>query len=92
MDTTWTLGVLTVGVENVQHLADGHAGTRAGAVEAASDALVVAAMERGRERYRISVADTQFVVRPGLTAHGDVDLMDLADALHAIDPFRSNAS
>lgn len=82
MDTIWTLGVLTAGLENVQHLADGIAGTRAGAVEAASDALVVAAMERGREQYRISMADTRIVVRPGLTAHGDVDLMDLADALH----------
>lgn len=89
MDTTWTLGVLTAGVENVQLLADGTAGTRAGAVEAASDALVVAAMERGRERYRISVAGTRFVVRPGLTARGDVDLMDLADALHELELLRA---
>lgn len=80
--------MLTAGVENVQHLADGTAGTRAGAVEAASDALVVAAMERGRERYRISVADTQLMVRPGLTPDGEVDLMDLVDALHNLERLR----
>ncbi|MFB9386943.1 hypothetical protein ACFFTK_27675 [Pseudonocardia petroleophila] len=84
--------MLTAGVENVQHLADGTAGTRAEAVEAASDALVVAAMDRGRQQYRICVADTRFIVRPGLTARGDVDLIDLADALRAADSFRSNAS
>jgi hypothetical protein len=85
--TTWTLGVLAAGVENVQHGANGTAGTRAGAVEAASDALVVAAMERGREQYRISVADTQFVIRPGLTEDGDIDLMDLAYVLKDAEQF-----
>lgn len=89
MDTTWTLGVLTPGAENVQHLADGTADSRAGAVEAASDALVLAAMERGREQYRISVADTQLVVRPGLTARRDVDLVDLMDALYDLERFRA---
>lgn len=84
MDTTWTLGVLSAGVENVQYLAGGSAATRAGAVEAASDALVVAAMDRGRQEYRIRVADTHVVVVPGLTEQGDVDLVDLIDALRSL--------
>jgi hypothetical protein len=65
----------------VQNLAGGTSATRAGAVEAASDALVVAAMDRGREEYRVHVADTLIVVVPGLTEQGDVDLIDLAAAL-----------
>lgn len=81
MDTTWAVGVLSVGVENVQHVAGGTSTTRAGAVEAASGALVMAAMNRGRQEYRVRVADTLIVVIPGLTEHGDVDLIDLADAL-----------
>jgi hypothetical protein len=89
MDTTWTLGVLSSGAENVQQLAGGTELTRAGAVEAASDALVVAAMDRGRQEYRISVADTRIVVRPGLTEHGEVDLLDLADALRDMEVLRT---
>lgn len=89
MDTTWTLGVFAAGMENVQHLADGTAGMRARAVEAASDALIVVAMERGRQGYRICVAGTRFVVRPSLTANGDVDLVDLAVALHDLERFRA---
>lgn len=81
MDTTWAVGVLDTGAENVQHLAGGASTTRAGATEAASDALVVAAMERGRHEYRVRLAGTTIVVIPGLTEHGDVDLIDLADAL-----------
>jgi hypothetical protein len=65
----------------VQNLAGGTSATRAGAVEAASDALVVAAMDRGREEYQVHVADTLIVVVPGLTEQGDVDLIDLAEAL-----------
>lgn len=81
MDISWTLGVLPAGIENVQHLTCGAADTRAGAVEEASDALVVAAMDRGRQEYRIRVADTLIVLVPGLTEQGDVDLLDLFDAL-----------
>jgi len=84
MDITWTLGLLAAGVENVQPLAGGAAATRAGAVEAASDALVVAAMDRGRQEYRIRVADTLIGVIPGLTEQGDVDLFGLADAVPRI--------
>lgn len=77
MDTNWTLGVLSAGAENVQPLAGGAAATRSEAAEAASDALVVAAMDRGRQEYRVRVADTLIVVIPGLTEHGDVDLAEL---------------
>lgn len=78
MDITWTVGVLSTGAENVKALVGGTSATRAGAVEAASDALVVAAMDRGRQEYRVRVADTLIVVIPGLTEQGDVDLFDLA--------------
>lgn len=84
MDITWSLGVLSAGVENVQQLAGGTAATRAGAVEAASDALVLAAMDRGRQEYRIRVADTLIGVIPGLTEQGDVDLFGLAEAIPRI--------
>lgn len=78
MDIIWTVGVLSAGVENVLPLAGGTSATRAEAVEAASDAVVVAAMDRGRQEYRIHVADTLIVVIPGLTKQGEVDLFDLA--------------
>lgn len=84
MDIIWTLGVLSAGAENVQHLVGGASATRAGAVEAASDALVVAAMDRGRQDYRIRVADTQIGVAPGLTHQGDVNLFDLAESVWRI--------
>lgn len=84
MDITWTLGVLAPGVEDVQPLAGGTAATRRGAIEAASDALVLAAMDRGRHEYRLRVADTQIGVIPGLTEHGDVDLFELAGILPRI--------
>ncbi len=41
-------------------------------------ALVVAAMDRGNQEYRIRVADTHIVVVPSLAAQRDVDLVDLA--------------
>jgi hypothetical protein len=75
MDITWILGVLAGGVENVERVASGSAATRAGAVEAASDALVVAAMDRGRQEYRLRVADTLIGVVPGLTEHGKTGLI-----------------
>lgn len=92
MDTTWTVGVLSAASENVQTLASGMTSTRAGAVEAASDALVMAAMDRGRQEYRIWVADTQIVLLPGLTEQDEVDLIDLAGALLAVESFHSNES
>lgn len=84
MNITWTVGVLSAGAENLQPLAGGSAQTQEGAIEAASDALVVAAMDRGREEYRVIVADTLIGVIPGLTEHGDVDLFGLAEALPRI--------
>ncbi|GAA3251076.1 hypothetical protein GCM10017691_63570 [Pseudonocardia petroleophila] len=84
MDIIWTLGVLSAGVENAQHLAGGIVTTQAEAIEAASDALVIAAMDRGRQEYRVCVADTLIGVVPGLTEQGDVDLFGLAGALPRI--------
>ena len=84
MDIIWTLGVLSAGAENVQLLAGGTSATWAEAIGAASDALVVAAMDRGRQEYRVCVADTMIGVLPGLTEHGDVDLFGLAVALPRI--------
>ena len=84
MDIIWTLGVLSAGVENVQHLAGGTATTEREAIEAASDALVVAAMDRGRQEYRVCVADIVIGVVPGLTEQGHVDLFGLAEALPRI--------
>ncbi|WP_300014807.1 hypothetical protein [Pseudonocardia sp.] len=81
MDITWTVGVLSAGAENLQPLAGGTSATRAGAVEAASDALVVAAMDHGRQEYRVRVADTLIVIIPGLTEQGEVDLVDLPATL-----------
>lgn len=84
MKITWTLGVLSSGAENVRPLAGGTTATQEEAIGAASDALVVAAMDRGREEYRVTVADTLIGVIPGLTEHGDVDLFGLAEALPRI--------
>lgn len=84
MDITWTVGVLSAGMENVQPLAGGNAEAQAEAIEAASDALVVAAMDRGRQEYRVTVADTLIGVIPGLTEQGDADLFGLAEALPRI--------
>ncbi|WP_141282846.1 hypothetical protein [Pseudonocardia hydrocarbonoxydans] len=81
MDIIWTLGVLSAGVENVQPLASGTAATEGGAIQAASDALVLAAMDRGRHEYRLTVAETLLGVIPGLTEEGEVDLLRLAEVL-----------
>lgn len=88
MNTTWTVGVLSAGSETVRHLAGGIATTRSGAVDAASDALMMAAMDRGRQEYRIALADTHVVLTPGLTERGDVDLVDLVDALRDMERHR----
>ena len=89
MDTTWTVGLLPAGVENVQTLNTGTEGTREEAIEAASGALVVAAIRGGRAEYRVSVADTRMIVVPGLTAQGEVDLDDLRDALWSVERVRA---
>ena len=89
MDTTWTVGLLPAGVENVQTVATGTEGTREEAIEAASGALVVAAIRSGRAEFRVSVADTRVIVVPGLTAHGEVDLYDLRDALWSVERVRA---
>lgn len=59
--------MLSPGEENVQPLAGGTAATWASAIESASDALVAAAMDRGRQEYRVIVADTLIGVIQGLT-------------------------
>lgn len=84
MDGKWTVGVLAAGVENVQAVAAGEEATVGAAIGAASDALVVAAMDRGREEYRVSVAGAQMMVIPGLTDEGEVDVCALRGALVSI--------
>jgi len=71
MDVAWTVGVLPAGVENVQVLAAGVGGeNRASAVDMASGALIVAAADRGRAEYRVSLAGTELMVIPGLDRRG----------------------
>lgn len=41
-------------------------------------------MDRGRQEYRVCVADTLIGVVPGLTEQGDVNLFGLAEALPRI--------
>jgi hypothetical protein len=82
--TRWTLGVLYGGAENTVALEEGIESSRGAAIDAASGALVVAASERGRHEYRLTVADTQIIVVPGLTERGEVDLLDLHDAVGAV--------
>lgn len=84
MDVSWTVGVLPAGVENVQPLASGVGESRAAAIEEASDALVVAAADRGRAEYRVSVAGAEMMVIPGLTDDGEVDLDRLRDTLASL--------
>ncbi|GEL20204.1 hypothetical protein [Pseudonocardia asaccharolytica] len=86
MHTTWRLGVLPGGVENVVVLAGGHQATDAGALAAAADALHTAAARLGRREYRVTVGDTEIIVIPGLTEDGALDLTDLGDALEAVWP------
>jgi hypothetical protein len=73
MEMPWTVGVLPAGVENLQLLATGVGENREAAIEAASEALVVAATDRGRAEYRVSLADTEVMVIPGLTDERGVD-------------------
>lgn len=73
--------VLLDGVENVQPLASGAGESRAAAVEAASDALDVAAVDRGHAEYRVNVAGAEFVLFPGLTDDGKLDPSSLRRTL-----------
>jgi len=77
----------TATTENVEPLAGGKQHTIGAAVAAATDALVVAARARGRQEYRITLADTSVIVVPGLTAAvGGIDLCALRGALDMIRP------
>lgn len=84
MDVSWTVGVLPAGVENVQPLASGVGESRAAAIEAVSGALVVAAADRGRAEYRVTVAGTEMLVIPGLTDDGEVDLAGLCGTMSSL--------
>ncbi len=84
MDVSWTVAVLPAGVENVEPVASGVGESRAAAVEAASDALVVVATDRGRAEYRVSVAGAEMMVIPGLTDDGEIDLSNLRGTLASL--------
>lgn len=58
-------------------LDSGVADDRDAAVAVAFDALARAVIDRGRAEYRLSVADTEAIVVPGLTWDGRVDLSSL---------------
>lgn len=86
MTATWTLGVLPDWAENVVALDSGQEATTAAAMSAASASLldaVVAAGRDGRQEYRLTVADIQMIVIPGLTVDGTVDIEELEQSLHA---------
>lgn len=83
-NSAWAVGLLTRGSETVQPVAGGEEGTELAAIEAASDAAMWAAMDRGREVYRITAAGTEMVLTPGLTAAGDVDLWGVHEAVLAL--------
>ncbi|MDN5749876.1 MAG: hypothetical protein L0H64_15375, partial [Pseudonocardia sp.] len=71
---------LPTGVENLIPLSRGRAPSRQAAVAAAVDALVQVAAAlgtAGRQEYRLTVADSEMIVVPGLTADGLVDLRSL---------------
>jgi hypothetical protein len=70
MDTTWWVGMLPAGVENVQTVAAGTEANRAAAVDRAVDTLAIVACHRGRQEYRLTVTDTQMIAFPGLTVDG----------------------
>jgi hypothetical protein len=81
---SWTVGVLGDGSENVQRAAVGAEATGQAAIEAASDAAVLVAMDRSRQEYRIAVAGTEMTLTSGLTERGDVDLWGVHDAVLSI--------
>lgn len=84
MDVPWTVGVLPAGVEIVQTLARGVGKSRTEALESACDALVVIATHRGRAEYRVSLADADIVLTPGLADDGEVDLTSLRVTLELL--------
>ncbi|MFC4950178.1 hypothetical protein [Pseudonocardia sp. GCM10023141] len=65
--TTWTVGVLCSGAERTLALAGGVENQPCRGDRDAAGALVVAATDRGRQEYRLTVADTCVIVVPGLT-------------------------
>lgn len=85
MDGSWWVGVLPAGVENVQTVAAGEETSRAAAIDAAVDALVVVALDRGRQEYRLTVADTQMIIFPGLTVDGCLDMQSLQDTRYQLE-------
>lgn len=85
MDGSWWVGVLPAGVENVQTVAAGEETSREAAIDAAVDALVVVALDRGRQEYRLTVADTQMIIFPGLTIHGRIDVEALQDTRYQLE-------
>lgn len=80
-NSAWTVGVIARGSETVQRVADGAEITERAAIEAASDAAMWVAMDRGRDVYRITAAGTEMVLTPGLTDAGDVDLWGIQEAV-----------
>ena len=80
-NNAWTVGVLARESGTAQRVAGGEEGTEQAAIEAASDAAMWAAMDRGREVYRITAAGTEMILTPGLTDGGDVDLWGVQDAV-----------
>ena len=85
MDGSWWVGVLQAGVENVQTVAAGEETSRGAAIDAAVDTLVVVVLDRGRQEYRLSVADTQMIIFPGLTIHGRLDVEALQDTRYQLE-------
>ena len=79
MDGSWWVGVLTAGVENVQTVAADEETSRGAAIDAAVDTLVVVVLDRGRQEYRLTVADSQIIIFPGLTVDGRLDIEALQD-------------
>jgi hypothetical protein len=84
MDGSWWVGVLPAGVENVQTVAAGEEISRVAAIDAAVDALVVVALDRGRQEYRLAVADTKMIIFPGLTVDGRLDVESLQDTRYQL--------
>jgi hypothetical protein len=85
VDSTWTVGVLPDGVENVQTLAEGAEATVADAMGAATAALVDAAQVLGRQEFRVEVAGRHVVVLPGLNDGGAADVAVLRQSLAHLD-------
>lgn len=81
MNTTWALGVVAAGTQDVQPLAGGVEESVTAAREAAGDALVLAALGRGRQQFRLRLAGTDLMVLPGSSEDGRVEVDSLYDAV-----------